>query len=160
GVTLFRQCDQRRTTYHRKSRSNNRWIASRPAVKGVMVACGRIDRGSGVGVAHERQCIAHRGQQSNLEAPEHESLIVPAGKVRERRFVIAEKLRMRILARQELEQELVQVEPAEERAAAYTRQATPPLGAQQRLEFLLARPGQEQRLEGLQEPPQFGARAL
>ena len=64
---------------------------------------------------------------------------------------------MRILARQELQQQFVEVEAAQERRSADPRQPAAPFGPEQRLQFVLPRPGQEQRLEPLQQPPQFGA---
>ena len=59
---------------------------------------------------------------------------------------------MRILARQELQQQLVQVEAAHERRAADARQPAAPFGVEQRLQLVLARPRQQERLEALQQP--------
>ena len=83
-----------------------------------MVTCGRIDRAAGIGLAHERQRVAELGQQQNLEAPQYRRLFAARGEVGQRRLVAGEKARMRILARQELQQQLVQVEAADERRTA------------------------------------------
>ena len=83
----------------------------------------------------------------------------PAARSAKRRLVAREEARVRILARQELQQQLVQIEAAYERRTADSRQPAAPFGAQQRLQFVLPRPRQQQRLESLQQPSQFRARA-
>ena len=65
---------------------------------------------------------------------------------------------MRILARQELEQQLVQIEPAQKGAASDPRQPAAPFRVKERLELLLARPREQERLERLQQSTQLGAR--
>ena len=66
---------------------------------------------------------------------------------------------MRILARKELQQQFVEVEAADERRPADSRQPAAPFGPEQRLQFVLPRPGQQQAAGTLQQAPQFGARA-
>ena len=158
-VAAVGQRQQRRAAHDRPAARRIGRRAPRAAIEGVMVTRGRIDRAAGVGLAHERQRVAQLGEQQNLEAPQHRRLFAARGEVGQRRLVAREKARMRIFPRQELEQELVQVEAADERRAADPREPSPPFRMQQRLQLLLTRPRQEQRLEPLQEPPQFRARA-
>jgi hypothetical protein len=80
------------------------------------------------------------------------------GKTRQRGLVSAKKLRVRVLARQQLQQELVQIETAQQSRARDQRQTAAPLGSEQGPQLAAAGPGQRQRLECLQDSAQFGAR--
>jgi hypothetical protein len=115
-----------------------------------MVADVRIDRAAGIRFAHERKRVAELCEQQQLETPQHRRLFTACGKLGQRRFVARVQAGMRIFARQELQQQLVQIEPAEKRRSTDPRQSSSPLGAQQRLQLTLAEPRQEQRLKGLQ----------
>jgi hypothetical protein len=64
---------------------------------------------------------------------------------------------MRIFARQELQQKLVQVEAADERRATDSRKTAAPLGVEQRFQLRLPRPRQDERLKRLQQSAQLRA---
>ena len=108
----------------------------------------------------ERQRVAQLAQQAQFELPQDRRLRRTCGQAAERILVVAKQPRVRVLARQQLEQQLVQIEAAQQRRPGHQRQATTPLGTNQRLQLAAARPGQRQRLERLQHTAQLGARAL
>ena len=67
---------------------------------------------------------------------------------------------MRILARHKLQQQFVQIKPAQQRCALRQRHATAPVGGEQRFELARARPRHEQRLERIQQSAQLRTRTL
>ena len=125
-----------------------------------MIARRGIDRPAGVGFAHQRQRVSQLGEERELELPQHRCLLASARKLGQRRLVMGEQVAMRVLAGQELQQQFVEVEAADQRRPADPRQASAPFGPEQCLQLALPRPGQEQRLESLQQAAQFGARPL
>jgi hypothetical protein len=93
-----------------------------------------------VGFAQQRQRIAELREQRQLEATQQRRLLGARRQLAQCRLVTCEETRMRILARQQLEQELVQIEAAKQSGAAHERQPAAPLRLDERLELLLAGP--------------------
>ena len=136
---------------------------SRPEAEVVMVARSGIDGGAGVGVVRQRQRVAQLRQQPQLEAPQHRALL--RGRRRraqrgQRVVVVAEQRRVGVFARQQLQQQFVQIESAQQRRAARKRQAATPFRLEQRLELAGPRPRQRDRLERLQQAARLGPRPL
>src|SRR5207249_792618 len=139
--------------------SRLRDLQPRTAIERVIVALRRIDRLPGVHLMRKRQRIPELREQPQLEASQHRRLFRVRSELDERRFVIAKQLRVRILAREELEQELGQVEAAQQGRTADQRQPAAPLGLEKRLELPRTRPRERKRLKGLDRRAQLGSRS-
>src|SRR5439155_16764051 len=119
----------------------------------------RIDGSSGIDLVRQRKSVTQLGQELQLELAQHRRLFGAVRKPRERGFILVEQARVRILAREKLQQQLVQIETAQQRRSADQRQATAPFCPDERLELARTGPGERQRLERLQYAALLGARA-
>ena len=130
-----------------------------PAVERVIVPRGGIDRPPGVGFV----CRAAARSQAPTSSRTSNSrrtgaCVAPDASRFKRRFVVAKELRVRIFARQQLQQQLVQVKAAEQRRSRRPeagRRATPLSAASCSSP---PPPTTKQRLECLQHPAQLRAR--
>ena len=111
---LLREREERRAAHLRIPSSRLRDLQPRTAIERVIVPLRRIDWLAGVRLMRKRQRVPELREQPQLEAPQNRRLFRTRSELDERRFVVAKQLRMRILAREELEQELVHVEAAQE----------------------------------------------
>ena len=123
------------------------------------VPSGSIGR-AGVGIARRAAAHSRARPAAQLEPAQHRRLIAALRQARERGAVVGKKLRMRIFARQHLQQQLVEIEAAEQRRAGDQRQAAAPFGPGQRLDLVGARPRKGQRLERLQDAAQLRTRTF
>ena len=159
AVIVLRQRQQRRTAHQRIAATGFRRGAARTQVEGVIVPCRRIDRPSGIGLVRQRQRVTELGQEAYFELAQYRRLRRTGGQPRQCRFVVAKELWVRVFARKELQQQLVQIKAAQQRRPRDQRQTAAPLGSEQRSQLAGAGPGQGQRLECLQDPAQLGARS-
>jgi len=95
----------------------------------------------------QRQRIAQFLQQVLLETAQRRGVVALVRQPVQRRAIVVEQLFVRIVARQQVQQQLVQVETAHQRRALQVRLTALPFGAVQRAHLALAEPGQQQRLE-------------
>src|SRR4029079_16586656 len=154
GIVRGRERKQRRPAHDRAPRIGLARDEARSAVECVMVAFGGGDRRAGVDIVRKRQRVTELGQEPPLASAPRRRLrgrAHVAGERMQRRGVLGVKGRMRILARKQLQQQLVQIETAEQRGARRQRKAAAPLGLDERLELARAGPRQRKRLERLQQ---------
>src|SRR5689334_2040492 len=163
GVALGRERDQRRAPHDRPADLRLGGDAARAAIEGVMVTFARRDRGAGVDIVRKCKAVAELRKEAHLETAQHGSLrgwFRVRRQLAKSRRVLREQSRMRVFARQQLQQQFVQVETAQQRRAARQREAAAPIGLDQRLELPRAGPRQCERLECLQHAAKLRARSL
>ena len=110
------------------------------------------------GVAIERQRVAGFLQELLLEAPQGDRMLAAIAELVERGAVDFEELFMRVVAREQLQHEFVQIKTAQQAAAFQLRQPALPFRLVQRAQFAFAAPGQQERLECEQHAAQHRSR--
>ena len=122
--------EQRCAAHQRQPSSRRRRRPARPVVECVMVPRRGIHRRAGVRLAQQRQRVAELGEKRQARSVAASApASAPAARSAERRLVAREQSRVRILARQQLQHELVQIEAAQSAAppsAAAGRRAIRP----------------------------------
>jgi hypothetical protein len=88
----------------------------------------------------EQQGVAQLGQHAPLEPAQHRSRRRAVAQRRQRRLVVQVQAFVRIVARRQLEHQLVQVEPADQRQPRERIVPAARFRAMQRLQLALARP--------------------
>ena len=108
-----------------------------------MVTLARLDRPAAARLVGQGQRVAELGEQAQLEAAQDDRLGARDRLIRERAqgfLVMREQRRMRIFAREQLQQQLVEVEAAQQRRTGRQRKAAAPFGLDERLELAGACP--------------------
>src|SRR6185503_9244786 len=122
--------------------------SQRAAIGLINVAALGLDRRAARGLALEERSIPELGEQALLEAAQDRALLRSGGKAAQRFAVEVEQELVRIVARQQAQEELVQVEAAHQAASSQRLDRARPFGGDEVAELARAAPAQAQRVEG------------
>src|SRR5712691_330442 len=152
GIVVARHIEKRAAGHERLDR--RALDLDRSAFGIVSVGLRRIDRAAICAVALEGHRVTELLEQRFLEGAERRRRAGLGREPREGLLVAQEQGVMRIFARQETQQQLVQIKAAQQGLAAQQRLPAGPFGTGERAHLALAEPGESQGLESEQHAAQ------